>query len=115
MIDADIGAEVGDGPVYLYSVQSIVFFRPTQSSDEQGWVAGELWFLIKPGVEGAVLVRGHQVDGPNEVRFGEGDAPDPELVFKAPAQARLPTTSRIPGPSSSPTCACVKLAAMPCR
>ncbi len=87
IIDADIGAEVGDGPVYLYSVQSTVFFRPTQSGGAQGWVAGQLWLLIKPGVEGAVLVRGHQVGGPNEIRFGQGDAPDPELVFKAPAQA----------------------------
>jgi hypothetical protein len=86
-IDADIGAEVGDGPVYLYSMQSTVFFRPTQSGGAQSWVAGQLGLLIKPGVEGAVLVRGHQVDGPNETRFGQGDAPDAELVFKAPAQA----------------------------
>jgi hypothetical protein len=48
-------------------------------------------FLIRPGVEGDVLVRGHQVDGPNEVRFGQGDTPAAELVFKAPAQARIIT------------------------
>jgi hypothetical protein len=46
-----------------------------------------LWLLIKPGVEGAVLVRGHQVDGSNEIRFGQGDAPARALRRPAPGQA----------------------------
>jgi hypothetical protein len=87
----NVGDAIGDGPVYLYSTRSTVFFPPTQSGDAQEWVSGALLFLIKPGVEGAVLVRGHQVDGPVEVRFGKGDAPDADLVFTAPAQARLST------------------------
>jgi hypothetical protein len=32
------------------------------------------------------LVRGQQLDGPNEVRFGEGDAPDTELLSDVPGQ-----------------------------
>ena len=51
-----------------------------------------MWFLIRPGVEGDVLVRGHQIDGSNEVRFGEGDEPATELIFQAPAQARIDDT-----------------------
>ncbi len=94
-IDIANGDAVGDGPVYLYSAHSSVFSRPVQSSSAQWGLAGQLWFLIKPGVQGEVLVRGHQVDGPHEVRFGAGDPPAMELIFTAPAQAH-------PGDISNP-------------
>jgi hypothetical protein len=87
MINSDTGDAVGEGPVYFYGPQSTIFFRLAQSSSTQRWGAGQLMFLIRPGVEGAVLVRGRQVDGPDEVRFGKRDEPDAELVFRAPAEA----------------------------
>jgi hypothetical protein len=35
-----------------------------------------------------VLVRGRQADGSNEVRFGRGDVPNTELLFRAPGNAQ---------------------------
>jgi hypothetical protein len=93
-VDADFTVN-GDGPVYLLNSEEILLYTPAQSPGSQGWGAQELLFLISPGVNGVVLVRGRQLDGPNEVRFGKGDAPDTELVFRAPAEAH-------PGDLSNP-------------
>jgi hypothetical protein len=91
-VNTDIAEVAGDGPVYLVTGGQAIQFPFAQSANSQGWAKQDrVWFLIHPGVGGDVLVRGHQVDGPNEVRFGEGDTPDAELVFQAPAQARLAT------------------------
>lgn len=38
------------------------------AGDLTGWV---LWFVY-PGYSGPVLVRGRQLDGPNELRFERG-------------------------------------------
>jgi hypothetical protein len=79
----------GDGSAYLVTGGQAVPFPFAQSANSQAWAKQDrVWFLIRPGVSGDVLVRGHQIDGSKEVRFGEGDAPAAELVFQAPAQAR---------------------------
>jgi hypothetical protein len=89
-VNPEIAEAAGDGPVYLVTGGYAIQFPFVQSVNSQGWAKQDrVWFLIRPGVEGDVLARGHQVDGPNEVRFGEEDVPAAELVFKAPAQARL--------------------------
>jgi hypothetical protein len=89
-VNPDITEVAGDGPVYLVTGGQALQFPFTQNTSTVEWAKQDrVWFLIRPGVEGDVLVRGHQLDGPNEVRFGDSDIPDMELVFKAPAQARL--------------------------
>jgi hypothetical protein len=91
-VSPGIAEAAGDGPVYLVDPQETTFFPFTQSANPQGWAKQDsVVFLIRPGVGGDVLVRGHQVDGSNEGRFGEGDTPAAELIFKAPAQARIIT------------------------
>jgi hypothetical protein len=77
----------GDGPVYLLDPEELLLYAPAPSTGAQGWGASQIMFLVSPGVNGVALVRGQQLDGPNEVRFGKGDAPDTELVVRAPAQA----------------------------
>ena len=80
----------GEGSVYLVTGGQAVPFPFAQSANSQEWAKQDrVWFLIRPGVSGDVLVRGHQIDGSKEVRFGEGDEPAAELVFQAPAQARI--------------------------
>jgi hypothetical protein len=89
-VNPGITEVAGDDPVYLVTGGYAIQFPFAESANSQGWAAQDrVWFLIRPGVVGDVLVRGQQLDGSNEVRFGAGDAPDAELVFKAPAQARL--------------------------
>jgi hypothetical protein len=56
------------GQSICMGAQSSVFFRPTQSGGAQDWVAD------------AVVVRGHQMGGPNEIRYGQGIARDAELA-----------------------------------
>ena len=78
--------------MYLVDPHETIFFLFAQTANSQVWAAQDgVIFLVRPGVEGDVLVRGHQVDGPNDVRFGRGNEPDAELIFKTPAQARLST------------------------
>ncbi len=89
-VNPGITEVAGDGPVYLVTGGYAIQFPFAQSAHSQGWAKQDyLSFLIRPGVIGDVLVRGRQIDGSNEVRFGAGDTPDAELVFEAPAQARL--------------------------
>jgi hypothetical protein len=94
-IDTDIGDATGDGPVYLIDDEGTFFVPFAQGANPQVWPAQVAFFPITPGVQGVVLVRGRQLDGPNEVRFGKGDTPDTELLFDAPAQAH-------PGDLSNP-------------
>lgn len=95
LIDADTGDAAGDGPVYLVDDWQAILFPFARTANPPEWAAQDALFLITPGVEGAVLVHGHQLDGPNEVRFGKGDTPDVELAFNAPAKAH-------PGDLSNP-------------
>ena len=91
-VNPGIAEAAGDGPVYLVDPHETIFFLFAQTANSQVWAAQDgVIFLVRPGVEGDVLVRGHQVDGPNDVRFGRGNEPDAELIFKTPAQARLST------------------------
>jgi hypothetical protein len=41
-----------------------------------------LWYFA-PAVRGPVLIRGHQLDGLNELRFEQGALPPTELTFRA--------------------------------
>jgi hypothetical protein len=89
-VNPGITEVAGDGPIYLVTGGQALQFPFAQNTNPQEWAKQDrAWFLIRPGVVGDVLVRGRQLDGPNEMRFGDGDTPDAELVFKAPAQARL--------------------------
>jgi hypothetical protein len=91
-VNPGIAEAAGDGPVYLVDPHETILFLFAQTANSQVWAAQDgVIFLVRPGVEGDVLVRGHQVDGPNDVRFGRGNEPDAELIFKTPAQARLST------------------------
>jgi hypothetical protein len=52
-------------------------------SEWNGWK--HVW-VVRAGYQGPVLIRGGQLDGPSDVRFGEGIVP--------PSEHRLPATPR---------------------
>jgi hypothetical protein len=89
-------AEVlGDGPAY-----------PTNSAGswrdgrvEGGWYYAKVLWVASPAHPGPFLVRGQQLDGRRELRFGEGPQPDPELLLPAGGTARSPDSDWLNWPS----------------
>jgi hypothetical protein len=72
------------GPLYVVfpEVPRIVdFFAPRTAEGE--WRRAEVRWVSKPSYGGPVLVRGRQVDGPDELRFGAGASPRQELRLPA--------------------------------
>lgn len=84
-VSPDFGPALGDGPVYPIFGTTDGVLRYGYG-DERGGFQGEwggekvLW-VAPPGFAGPVLVRGRQLDGPNEVRFGGGLDPPGELFL----------------------------------
>jgi hypothetical protein len=69
---------LGDGPVYPvgFAKRSVLAFE--YPPPKKGLFAGSerggqkvLW-VSNPGYDGPILIRGHQLDGANPVRFGQG-------------------------------------------
>jgi hypothetical protein len=87
-LDPAVVDVVGDGPVYVaFGIEDTLSYAPAKNFSSQEWGGQKTIWAIPPGFTGLVLVRGHQVDGPNELRFGRGDVPDAELLFHAPGPA----------------------------
>jgi hypothetical protein len=73
----DFAAGLGDGMVYavgagatqglLRYAAPVPFGRPAR-----GWGTAEVMWVISLGYRGPVLVRGHQLDGPNPLGFDDG-------------------------------------------
>jgi hypothetical protein len=57
-----------------------------------------LW-VASPAHPGPFLVRGRQLDGRRELRFGEGPQPDPELLLPAGGTAHSPDSDWFNWPS----------------
>jgi hypothetical protein len=88
-LDPALVEVVGDGPVYVaLGLEDTLYFAPAKNFGSQEWAGQKTIWAIQPGYAGPVLVRGRQLDGPNELRFGGGDVPSAELLFRAPGEAR---------------------------
>jgi hypothetical protein len=46
-----------------------------------GWEGSKVLWMVKPNVNGKVLVRGRRIDGPEVIGFGLNDNPDFQLVW----------------------------------
>jgi hypothetical protein len=100
-----LGVMLGSGPArpvgLLDGVLRYVAPAPAGSPAQApgGAFAGSRWggnkvlWAVAPDVNGEVLVRGHELDGPGDVRFGGTLTPAPELLVPAPR----PTDSRVAG------------------
>lgn len=81
-VSPDFGPALGDGPVYpVFGAGSVLRYG---YGDERGgfqgaWGGMKVLWVAPPDFAGPALVRGRQLDGPNEVRFGAGMEPADEL------------------------------------
>lgn len=82
-VSPDFGLVLGGGPVYPVGLGSngvLQYVLGDERGGFSGWWGGQkvLW-VAPPDFGGAVLVRGRRMDGLEEVRFGPGADPLPEL------------------------------------
>lgn len=88
------GPALGNGPVYAVGLGTAAVLR-NSARQEGGWSYQKVLFTVAPEYSGPVLIRGHQLDGPYDVRFDEGAAPPPELQLP-PAVAGVATWRNYP-------------------
>jgi hypothetical protein len=100
-----VGTGFGPGPVYpgfaRASERAEIFFHyppPRDSVDYGSKWSGQkvMWILARP-FRGPALVRGRQLDGPNELRFERGLVPPRERRLRRGGSNPSSTRLRAPG------------------
>lgn len=101
------GPTFGNGPLYPLigdaDDDGIQHFG-NGASDEGGWAYSKVLWIASPKYQAdRILVRGHQLDGPNDLRFGVGSDPAAELLLEENVNARggwnnLPSYTRFRAP-----------------
>lgn len=92
---------LGSGPVYPVGLgmDGVLFFvyPPDPRSEFAGsdWGGEKVLWVSSPAYRGPALIRGHQLDGPNEVRFERGIDPPSEL--RLPEEGGATTAGEEPG------------------
>ena len=88
------GLALGDGPVYPVGdgpwKHGIFYFGDARADD--GWYYLKVLWVGSPQYHGPILIRGHQIDGPNELRFskGIGSSGDATLFFPTSSEGYSP-------------------------
>lgn len=80
-VSPDFGLALGKGPVYPVGLGSEGALYYNNGRTEGGWLFDKVLWIGDPVYNGPVLIRGHQIDGPNELRFEEGANPTNELLL----------------------------------
>jgi hypothetical protein len=93
----------GQGPIFAVGGP-----RWLRGKEEGGWYFVKVLWLSRIEYNDPALIRGHRLDGPEEIRFNDGARPDPELRFPAgstgawgagyPDTRQLPSYSRFEAP-----------------
>ncbi len=72
------GLDFGEGkPVLRYEDP----IPPDSGFYGSAWFGNKVLWIVDPIYRGAVLIRGRQLDGPNELRFDKLRAPKPQERF----------------------------------
>jgi hypothetical protein len=83
-VTPEYGPGIGDGPGYAaINGDGLLSFAPPANFDSAEWGGNKVLWYFTPAVRGPVLIRGHQLDGPNELRFERGAVPPAELAIMA--------------------------------
>lgn len=93
-LSPDFGLAVGTGPIYAtgtIGIEGKLYYR--DSVVVNGWRPMKVLWIGDPDYLGPVLIRGHQIDGPNELRFGDLDRQEDKLFFNQVTQAETNTSS----------------------
>ncbi len=83
-----LGVMLGNGPVRPVGVPNGVLSYVAPSSDplnpfrDSKWGGNKVLWAVAPSVRGDVLIRGGQLDGPGDMRFGLGTLPDTQLLLR---------------------------------
>ncbi len=86
---AALGVMLGNGPVRPVGVPNGVLSFTAPSSDPMNafhnskWGGNKVLWAVAPSIRGDVLIRGRQLDGPGDMRFGMGTTPDTQLLLRA--------------------------------
>lgn len=79
----------GNGPLYpVGAAVALSFIYPVQPKQEwypSDWSGNKIAWTARKGFRGRVLIRGRQVDGAHELRFGDGQLPAKEMRLTAAA------------------------------
>jgi hypothetical protein len=108
-VSPDLGPALGDGPVYaVFGAGSV--FRYGYGDERDGfqgeWGGEKVLWVAAPDFAGPALVRGRELDGPNEVRFGPGVdpadelrlEPDPGVIGSPSGWTNWPSYTRVRAP-----------------
>jgi hypothetical protein len=98
-----VGAVTGPGPLYpVYGNREVV--RISDAKIEGGWAyVKTLWVARRSVYDGPAIVRGQEIDGSAQIRFGNGSNPADELILSggdqeqpdAPGWNQWPTYARM--------------------
>lgn len=90
------GLDAGEGkPVLRYEDP----IPPTSGFYESAWFGNKVLWIIDSTYRGPMLIRGLQLDGPNEVRFDEGKLPPRALRIRPATSTRSrPSFTRVRAP-----------------
>lgn len=101
-----VGTAFGRGPVYPRlpgnSQRAEIFFRypPPRDSLDYGsqWSGQKVMWILASGFRRSALVRGRQLDGPNDLRFERGLVPVRERRLRGSGGASHPSHTRLRAP-----------------
>jgi hypothetical protein len=102
------GPGIGSGPAYAalgldVGALGVLAIEPPSTFQSAEWGGSKVLWYVAPAYHGPVLVRGHQLDGPNEMRFELGNIPPLELDIGAGGtdpggSSSLPSYTRLRAP-----------------
>jgi hypothetical protein len=79
-VNPNVGLALGTGPLYPAGARADGTI-PFGGSPVGGWYFAKVLWVASPSYTGHALIRGHQIDGPNDLRFENGSDPPRELRF----------------------------------
>lgn len=85
-ISPDFAPGLGNGPAYPVGLGRngiLDEVEPPERFESREWGGQKVLWVVDPRYDGPVLIRGRQLDGPNEVRFDEGDVPPRRIWLPA--------------------------------
>ena len=103
----EIGPMLGLGPARPVGLApfALLTIAPPQNYGSQRWGGDKVMWALSTEAGGPALIRGEQLDGDGEVRFGLGAVPSPEEVLDPSGRVPLaggwfdfPGTTRVSGP-----------------
>jgi hypothetical protein len=79
IVSPAFGTALGTGPIYPVGLGTDAVLTFSSAGFNGPWGGQKVLWVGDPAYHGLALVRGHQLDGPNEVRFNTGTDPAAEL------------------------------------